>query len=76
MTKKIEVEGILSGYTRSKEKNVVTLSIKTDSISSQDLAILKVLYQTGRGVFKPKAELKLIFDNRVHELLGAYKNAY
>ena len=74
--KEIKAEGILSGFTSSKEKNVVTLSIKTDSLSPKDIAILRELYQTGKGVFKPKAKLKLIFDNKVHELLGKYKNAY
>ncbi len=76
MSKKIEADGILSGFTSTKEKNVVTLTVKTDSLSPKDIAILRELYQTGKHSLKPKAELKLIFDNKVHELLGKYKNAY
>lgn len=75
-TKEIEAEGILSGYTSEKEKNVVTLKVKTDGLSEEDLSILKELYHYGRHNMKPKVVLKLIFDGKVHELLGAYKNAY
>ncbi len=76
MSKEIEAEGILSGFTRSKEKNVVTLTVKTDSLTPKELLMLKELYRIGKNSLKPKAELKLIFDNKVHELLGKYKNAY
>jgi ribonuclease HI len=72
----IEVEGILNGLTSTKEKNVVRLVVRTDSLSLEELSILRELYRTGRHDMKPKAELKITFDNKVHKLLGAYKNAY
>lgn len=74
--KEINAEGILRGYTSTKEKNIVTLKIQTDSISKEDLSTLKELYQFGKGNLRPKVVLKLIFDGKVHKLLGAYKNAY
>ena len=74
--KEIDAEGILRGYTTTKEKNVVTLKIQTDSISKEDLSMLKELYQFGKGDLKPKAVIKLIFDGKSHTLMGAYKNAY
>ena len=74
--KEINAEGILSGYTTRRERNVVTLKIKTDSLSKEDLSMLKELYQFGKGGLKPKVVLTLIFDGKIHELLGVYKNAY
>jgi len=76
MSKEIIAEGILSGYTRNKEKNVVSLTVKTDDLSEEDLQTLKNMYQIGKGNMKPKAVLKIIFDGRLHEILGAYKKAY
>lgn len=74
--KEIDVEGILSGYTSEREKNVVTLKIRTDSLTKEDLSMLKELYQFGKKGLKPKVIIKLIFDGKIHQLLGAYKNAY
>lgn len=74
--KEIDAEGILTRYTTEREKNVVTLAIKTDSISKEDLSMLKELYQFGKGNLRPKVVLKIIFDGKVHELMGVYKNAY
>jgi len=74
--KEINAEGILTRYTTEREKNVVTLKIQTDSLTKEDLSILKDLYIFGKGKLRPKVVLKLIFDGKVHELLGAYKNAY
>lgn len=76
MNKEIIAEGILSGYTRNKEKNVVSLTVKTDDLSEEDLQTLKDMYRIGKGNMKPKAVLKIIFDGRLHEILGAYKKAY
>lgn len=76
MNKEIIAEGILSGYTRNKEKNVVSLTVKTDDISEKDLQTLKDMYQIGKGNVKPKAVLKIIFDGKLHEILGVYKKAY
>jgi len=72
----IIAEGIISRFTRSKEKNVVSLTIKTDDLSEDDIYTLKTLYEVGRGNLKPKAVLKITFDGKLHELLGAYKKAY
>lgn len=74
--KEIDAEGILTGYTSRKAKDIVSLSITTDSLSKEDLSMLKELYQFGKGNLRPKVILKIIFDGKVHELLGAYKNAY
>lgn len=74
--KEINIEGIVSGYTQQHQKNVVTLKVKTDGLSKEDLSILKELYNFGRGNLKPKAVLKIIFDGKIHEILGAYKDAY
>ena len=74
--KEIDVEGILTRYTTEREKNVVTLAVKTDSLTKEDLNVLKELYKFGKNELRPKVVLKLIFDGKVHELLGAYKNAY
>jgi len=74
--KEINAEGILRGYTTRKAKDIVSLSITTDSLSKEDLSMLKDLYQFGKGNLKPKVILKIIFDGKVHELLGVYKNAY
>jgi len=76
MSKEIIAEGILSGYTRNKEKNVVSLHVKTDDLSEEDLQTLTNMYQLGKGNIKPKAILKIIFDGKLHEILGAYKKAY
>ncbi len=76
MSKKIEAEGILSGFTNIKEKNIVTLTVKTDTLTEDQLNLLRDLYQTGKNNLKPKAVLQIIFDNKVHELLGKYRNAY
>ncbi len=76
MSKEIKAEGILSGYTRNKEKNVVSLTVKTDDISEEDLQTLKDMYQVGKGNIKPKAILKIVFDGKLHEILGVYKKAY
>ena len=74
--KEIDIEGIITGYTSEHEKNVVTLKVRTDGLSKEDLSTLKELYQFGDGDLKPKAILKIIFDGKIHKLLGAYKNAY
>lgn len=74
--KEIDAEGILTRYTTEHEKNVVTLAVKTDSLSKEDLSMLKELYVFGKGKLRPKVMLKIIFDGKVHELMGAYKNAY
>ena len=74
--KEIKVKGIISGYTSLQEENVVTLKVKTDGLSKEDLSMLKELYQFGKGGLKPKAILRIIFDGTTYELLGAYKNAY
>jgi len=74
--KEINVEGILTRYTTEREKNVVTLKVKTDSLSKEDLSTLRDLYIFGKGKLRPKVVMKLIFDGKIHELLGAYKNAY
>lgn len=71
----LKAEGILSGYTTNKEKNVISLTIKTDSLTEEQVSMLRELYQKGRGNFKPKAELKITF-NETYKMLGAYKNAY
>lgn len=76
MSKEIIAEGILSGYTRNKEKNVISLTVKTDDLSEEDLQTLKNMYQIGKGNIKPKAVLRIIFDGKLHEILGAYKKAY
>lgn len=76
MSNEIIAEGILSGYTRNKEKNVISLTVKTDDLSEEDLQTLKNMYQIGKGNIKPKAVLRIIFDGKLHEILGAYKKAY
>lgn len=76
MNKEIIAEGILSGWSKNKEKNVVSLTVKTDDISEEDLQTLKDMYKLGKGNVKPKAILKIIFDGKLHEILGVYKKAY
>ncbi len=72
----ITAEGIVSRYTRNAEKNVVSITVKTDDLSEEDLETIKNMYEFGRGNLKPKAILKIIFDGELHELLGKYKKAY
>jgi len=74
--KEIIAKGYVSRFTRDSEKNVVSLTIKTDDLSEEDLATIKDLYEFGRGALKPQAVLKIIFDGKLHELLGKYKKAY
>ena len=74
--KEIIAKGVLSRFTRSAEKNVVSLTIKTDDLSEEDLETIKNLYEYGRGSLKPQAILKIVFDGKLHELLGKYKKAY
>lgn len=74
--KEIIAKGYISRFTRDSEKNVVSLTIKTDDLSEEDLATIKDLYEFGRGSLKPQAILRIIFDGKLHELLGKYKKAY
>ncbi len=74
--KEITAKGYISRFTRDSEKNVVSLTIKTDDLSEEDLTTIKDLYEFGRGSLKPQAVLKIIFDGKLHELLGKYKKAY
>lgn len=74
--KEIIAKGYVSRYTRNSERNVVSITVKTDDLSEEDLETIKNLYEYGRGVLKPQAILRIIFDGKLHELLGKYKKAY
>ncbi len=76
MDKEFKAEGILSGWSRNKQKNVVSFTVKTDDFSEKDLQSIKDLYRFGKGNLRPKAFITIIFDGKLHEILGVYKKAY